>query len=143
MVWQSTPADELASFLACSSLADAVRMAELRYNIDGTLRKETGQEAEERERWDRRRNRARPQKPNISREDALKAARAAITCPNIAKSEGLRLASDEDRDGDRLKSSYSTTVPSWGWEADRVLFGRGGEAPFRRDSGEYDDFKGG
>ncbi|KND02720.1 uncharacterized protein SPPG_01803 [Spizellomyces punctatus DAOM BR117] len=116
-------------------------MGELRYNIDGTLRQETEREAAEREQWDRRRGgrwQQRPEKPKLSKEEALAEARKAILIENRDKREQGRSGEEPElRSGGRRERG----APVWGWEADRVLFGRGGEAPFRREDPEYDEFR--
>ncbi|KAJ3300017.1 DEAH (Asp-Glu-Ala-His) box polypeptide 34 [Borealophlyctis nickersoniae] len=114
--------------------------AELRYNINGTVRRETQQEAAERNRprgrgqpW------SRPPKPAISREEAIAAARSFVAVRPTASSAQ---ASESDDFHENYPAGSGEGPPSWGYEADRVLFGRGGEASFRRGGQEFDDFKG-
>ncbi|KAJ3140484.1 DEAH (Asp-Glu-Ala-His) box polypeptide 34 [Geranomyces variabilis] len=109
-----------------------------RYNIDGSLRQETPDEVAERERrgfglGSGRGRRTRAQRPTGSHDDLLRAARESISIPAVDTAKGVE---DCISDG-----QPSTLLESWGPDADRALFGRGGEAPFRRGSPQYDEFQ--
>ncbi|KAJ3038261.1 DEAH (Asp-Glu-Ala-His) box polypeptide 34 [Rhizophlyctis rosea] len=108
-------------------------MTELRYNIDGTLREETEEEAVERIRPRRGQAWVRPARPSISKEELMAKAKAAI----LFRGKPMHIY-----EGEKPDVSRKTGEDLWGSEIDRVLFGRGGEAWFLRSSELYDKFKG-
>lgn len=103
-----------------------------RYNIDGTLREET--EAERREREARHRGPL-----PISDAEALRRAKGAIS--------GVTLSS-KDEEEVLQKSLVKDQGPTpwqdvpWHRSVDKLLFGRDGEAPFKRSDPRFNDFKG-
>ncbi|TPX59428.1 hypothetical protein PhCBS80983_g02487 [Powellomyces hirtus] len=114
--------------------------AQQHYNIDGSLRTETNAEAAEREQpFNRRGSRwMRPPLPIASKEEQLEAARKVVTMAGKGRSQPNNSAKDHDtRDG----SQPSYEAAGWSEEADRILFGRGGEAPFRRGSPQFEEFR--
>ncbi|KAI8916582.1 putative ATP-dependent RNA helicase DHX34 [Powellomyces hirtus] len=114
--------------------------AQQHYNIDGSLRTETNAEAAERvQPFNRRGSRwMRPPRPTTSKEEQLEAARKVVTMAGKGQSQPDNSAKDHDtRDG----SQPSYEAAGWSEEADRILFGRGGEAPFRRGSPQFEEFR--
>ena len=103
-----------------------------RYNIDGTLRTETETERRERE--------ARHRGPlPISEAEALRRAKGAIS--------GVTLSSKDEKEALQKSQTKEQGYTSWQdvpWHrsVDRLLFGRDGEAPFKRSDPRFNDFKG-
>ena len=93
-----------------------------RYNIDGSLRLETETERRSREALHRG-------PPLLSREVALAKAKQAI--------QGMQM---QDRDAETLGRLKETKTP-WSTRVDRLLFGRNGEAFFKRHDPRFLDFK--
>jgi hypothetical protein len=101
-----------------------------RYNIDGTLRVETDAERRERE--------ARHRGPlPISPAEALRRAKGAISGVTLSSKDEEEVLRDTK---DPIASSWHD-VP-WHRSVDKLLFGRDGEAPFKRSDPRFNDFKG-
>ncbi|KAJ3333575.1 DEAH (Asp-Glu-Ala-His) box polypeptide 34 [Blyttiomyces sp. JEL0837] len=129
-------------------------MVEYKYDIDGRLRPETNEERLAREaalaRSSNRFNSSIPQPTYKSNEDRLAAAKAFIAPPPASFGQPVvSVSSNREKESggggkgrDSRESGRIGVVGggSWGRAADRVLFGRDGEAPFRRGSGEFDEF---
>ena len=93
-----------------------------RYNIDGSTRSETAEEKRERE--------ALSRGPSmLSREEAFDNARRSI------QGVDLNTSSEVIEEKDRQETPWIRKV-------DRMLFGKEGEAPFKRHDPRYGDFKG-
>ncbi|KAJ3215648.1 DEAH (Asp-Glu-Ala-His) box polypeptide 34 [Dinochytrium kinnereticum] len=106
----------------------------MRYNIDGTQREETAQEAAESAALlAGRRLRDLPPPPRPPRDVLLAEARAAVALPKGSKPPPPPPQTPQPPPG------RPSALP-WDNAADRMMFGREGEAEFRRGSGEYDEF---
>ncbi|KAJ3103822.1 DEAH (Asp-Glu-Ala-His) box polypeptide 34 [Phlyctochytrium planicorne] len=107
----------------------------MHFNPDGTLREETPLEAAGSVALlagKRLRNLPPPPKP--SRDVLLAEARASINLP-----KGVRPPPQSSSSAS--SASPAVTPIPWSPLADRFMFGKDGEAEFRRGSGEYDEFK--
>ncbi|KAI8849737.1 P-loop containing nucleoside triphosphate hydrolase protein [Chytridium lagenaria] len=119
----------------------------MRYNIDGTMREETAWEAaESRAILEGRRLRNLPPPPRPPREVLLAEARASVALPKGAKPPPPpppppSALSSSSSSSSQQPGTAALSLP-WSQAADRLMFGREGEAEFRRGSGEYDEFKG-
>ncbi|KAJ3092191.1 DEAH (Asp-Glu-Ala-His) box polypeptide 34 [Quaeritorhiza haematococci] len=113
-------------------------MANYRYNIDGTLREETEAERIERESRFSKRGRSfqAPAHPPPSKADALEAAKRSLA-PGAQASSSTYARQSSSSAG----TKYESGPLPWSQQVDRLLFGRGGEAPFRRSSEQFEEFR--
>jgi hypothetical protein len=125
---------------------------EVRYNIDGTVREETRLEKMEREAAlaarSGRRSAFRQETPiqhwfpPMPRHELLKQARDAVSPLPPSSSNHLRSSHSSGPVSSSSSNKEVAVHIPWGVLADKILFGRNGEAPFKRGTGEFDEFKG-